>query len=172
LQSQLVVFSFCEARKSKIVQAEQKPNYAPLIRAGFLLGVGLGGFLDGIVFHQILQTHSMLSGKLGTDTLNAVKVSMFWDGLFHAFTWITTVAGLVLLWRAGRRSDVPWAGKTLIHAQLLGWGAFNLLEGIIDHHILHAHHVVERLGVSAFDYAFLVSGVILIGIGLVGLRTR
>jgi uncharacterized membrane protein len=28
----------------------------------FLLGVGLGGFVDGIALHQILQFHHMLTG--------------------------------------------------------------------------------------------------------------
>ncbi|MCK1539441.1 DUF2243 domain-containing protein, partial [Bradyrhizobium sp. 176] len=32
------------------------------ISAGVLLGLGLGGFFDGIVFHQLLQWHHMLSG--------------------------------------------------------------------------------------------------------------
>jgi len=29
--------------------------------AGILLGIGLGGFVDGIVLHQILQWHHMLT---------------------------------------------------------------------------------------------------------------
>jgi len=33
----------------------------PLIIAGLLLGIDLGGFADGILFHQILQIHNMLS---------------------------------------------------------------------------------------------------------------
>jgi uncharacterized membrane protein len=43
-----------------------------------------------------------------------------------------------------------------------GWGLFNFVEGLIDHHVLHVHHVVERLGVSVWDWAFLGVG----GIGL------
>jgi uncharacterized membrane protein len=29
--------------------------------AGILLGIGLGGFVDGIALHQIFQWHNMLS---------------------------------------------------------------------------------------------------------------
>lgn len=54
---------------------------------------------------------------------------------------------------------------------ILGWGLFNLVEGVIDHHILHAHHVVERLGVSIYDYLFLGSGVLFILIGWAMIRT-
>ncbi len=69
-----------------------------LITASILLGIGLGGFLDGIILHQLLQVHSMLSAKLPQDTVVNVKISMFWDGVFHLFTWITTVSGLGVLW--------------------------------------------------------------------------
>lgn len=33
-----------------------------LIWAGYALGFGLGGFSDGILLHQILQWHHLLSG--------------------------------------------------------------------------------------------------------------
>jgi uncharacterized membrane protein len=138
----------------------------PLIVPGVLMGAGLGGFLDGIVFHQILQTHSMLSAIVPPVTMANMKFNMLWDGLFHSLTWLMTVAGLVLLWRAGGRRDVPWSGRIFTGALLMGWGLFNLIEGLIDHHLLHIHHVIERLHVSVYDYAFLASGVILILIGL------
>ena len=32
---------------------------------GLLLGVGLGGFVDGIVFHQVLQWHHVLTADGG-----------------------------------------------------------------------------------------------------------
>jgi uncharacterized membrane protein len=139
----------------------------PLVSAGLLLGMGLGGFVDGIVFHQILQTHNMLSARHPPDDLVAMKLNMLWDGMFHAATWLITVVGLFLLFRAGARRDVPWSGRTLVGAMLAGWGLFNLAEGAIDHHWLHVHHVVERLGLSVWDWAFLGSGAFLLVIGVV-----
>ncbi len=94
-----------------------------------------------------------------------LEINMFWDGLFHAFTWIMTAAGIALLFRAGRRADVPWSGRTLVGSMVFGWGLFNLVEGIIDHHVLHVHHVVERVGPSIWDWAFLASGVLMIAVG-------
>jgi uncharacterized membrane protein len=141
-----------------------------LIAAGLLMGSGLGGFIDGIVFHQILQLHNMLSARIPADTLVGAKINMFWDGVFHALVWVLTVWGLKMLWSAGTRADVPWSGRTFAGSLLMGWGTFNLVEGIIDHHVLGIHHVVERLSLSPFDYAFLASGVLLILIG--GLLTR
>jgi uncharacterized membrane protein len=141
-------------------------NKKPLTAAGTLLGIGLGGFVDGIVFHQIFQYHSMLSARLPQDVLVNVKISMVWDGLFHAFTWLATAAGIALLWQAARRSDVSWNGKILWGAMLMGWGIFNAVEGLIDHIILEVHHVVERLGLSVYDYLFLASGVLFTVIGI------
>jgi uncharacterized membrane protein len=92
-------------------------------------------------------------------------VNMFWDGIFHAFTWLTTAAGLALLWRAGQRPEVSRSTRTLLGSLLVGWGVFNFVEGLIDHHLLQLHHVVERLGLSGFDYAFLGSGVLMTIIG-------
>lgn len=145
-------------------------NRRPLIAAATLLGIGLGGFVDGIVFHQILQTHQMLTGKLPPTSVRNIEINMFWDGLFHAFTWASTMTGMALLWQAGKRPDVPWSTRTFVGGQAFGWGLFNLVEGIIDHHILHIHHVTETENHLVWDLAFLASGVVLIGVGLALIR--
>jgi uncharacterized membrane protein len=140
-------------------------NRRPLIAAGVLLGIGMGGFVDGIVFHQILQLHAMLSNRLPKDTLANQQINMFWDGMFHALTWVTTAVGLWMLWRALVREDVPKSGITCFGAMWLGWGLFNFVEGIIDHQILQLHHVVENGNHLVWDMAFLASGVVFMGVG-------
>src|ERR1044071_1231233 len=100
-------------------------NLAPLVGAGLVLGVGMGGFVDGILLHQILQWHNMLSSVTPPTDLVAMKYNMVWDGLFHAATWTTCAVGIGLLFRAGRRRDVPWSGALLLGAMLAGWGLFN-----------------------------------------------
>lgn len=128
------------------------------------MGIGMGGFLDGILAHQIFQLHSMLSARLPQDELVNVKTSMVWDGLFHLFTWITTIVSIVLFWKAkSDRNSLTGAGYS--GAMIMGWGIFNLTEGLIDHHLIGIHHVVETRGLSVFDYLFLASGVILLIIG-------
>src|SRR3954470_21261772 len=102
-------------------------NRRPLLAAGVLLGAGMGGFVDGIVFHQMLQWHNMLSGWLPPTNLVDAKINMFWDGVFHAALWIMTALGLIVLWHAGARADVPWSPRTIWGAWLLGWGLFNLV---------------------------------------------
>jgi uncharacterized membrane protein len=129
------------------------------VAAGLLLGAGLGGFVDGIVLHQILQWHNMLSGQLPPDTLVRAKVNMYWDGLFHAAVWVLTATGLALLWAAAERADVPHSGRTLLGGLLLGWGLFNVLEGLIDHTLLGLHHVYEyTANHEPADMAFLAFG--------------
>lgn len=141
----------------------------PLLAAAVLLGAGLGGFVDGIVFHQLLQWHGMLSARLPPDNLVDAKVNMFWDGVFHASVWLMTVAGVVLLFRAGRRADAAWSGRLLAGGALLGWGAFNLVEGLVNHQLLALHHVAEWAPDPwPADLAFLASGLVfvLLGAGL------
>lgn len=141
-----------------------------ILTAGAILGVGLMGFFDGIFFHQILQIHNMLSAVHYPDNLVNAEVNMFWDGLFHAFTWITTCIGIMFLWRAVVSGNTMPSTKAFFGSILMGGGLFNLVEGIIDHHILQIHHVVERLGQSAWDLAFLGSGVFFITLGWIFMR--
>ncbi len=138
----------------------------PVLAPGMLMGAGLGGFVDGIVFHQILQWHSMLSARIPPDDVVSIKVNMVWDGYFHAAVWLMTVVGLGWLWRSARRADVQWSGKAFTGALLAGWGVFNLVEGVVNHHLLKIHHVNEYVIEPLYlDVTFLVSGVLLVLIG-------
>ena len=148
----------------------EHPPKARVLGPGVVLGMGLGGFLDGIVFHQILQMHGMLSARVSNLHLVGAKVNMFWDGVFHLVMWLMTVAGVALLWRAGARAKGRWCGATCAGALLLGWGAFNLVEGAVNHHFLELHHVYEVAGLSGWDYAFLGSGALLVIAGMLLIR--
>jgi uncharacterized membrane protein len=141
----------------------------PLIVASLMLGLGLGGFVDGIVLHQILQWHHMLSsGGFPPDNLANLEVNTLWDGLFHAGTWILTVVGLFLLWRALGQREVPWSTRTFLGGLAAGWGVFNLAEGVIDHELLGIHHVNETVAREQWiwwDLGFLAFGLLLVGVG-------
>jgi uncharacterized membrane protein len=138
-------------------------NPVPLTSAATVLGIGIGGFIDGIVLHQILQWHEMLSNKLPPDTLVAKSVNMFWDGIFHAFTLLVVITGIILLWRLLFRRDISHSGRLLAGGLLLGWGLFNMVEGIIDHHLLKLHNVREITAhVDAWNYGFLGLSVLMI----------
>jgi uncharacterized membrane protein len=146
------------------VSVETRPT---ALTAGLLLGLGLGGFIDGIVLHQILQWHNMGSAVLPPTTMAAMSQNMLWDGLFHLATWLLTVAGVVVLWLEGRRGTAPPAARVLAGQMLLGWGVFNLVEGVVDHLVLGIHHVRDvPTHVPAYDWIFLgLGGVALMAVG-------
>ena len=129
------------------------------VAAGVTLGVGLGGFVDGILLHQIVHWHNMLSARIPPVTLEAMQLNMRWDGLFHAAVWVVTLAGVFMLLRDARRGDALPSAGTLAAQMLLGWGGFNLVEGLIDHHLLNLHHVRDLPAhVPAYDWLFLLVG--------------
>lgn len=138
------------------------------ISAGLLFGLGLGGFFDGIIMHQVLQWHHMLSSWYPTDTVENLKLNTLWDGIFHSSTYMFVIAALFILWRTAHRSHLYWSNKLLAGTVLLGFGMFNVLEGLIDHHLLGIHHVNETVSLDqriVWDIAFLIWGVTMIIVG-------
>jgi uncharacterized membrane protein len=130
--------------------------------AGIILGLGLGGFVDGIVLHQIMQWHNMGSAVVPPTTMAAMQQNMAWDGFFHAAVWVLTLLGVYWLLADARKGELLPDGKAFTGLLILGWGLFNLVEGIVDHHILGLHHVRDLPAhVPLYDWLFL-------GIGGVG----
>lgn len=128
------------------------------VAAGGLLGVGLGGFIDGIVLHQIFQWHNMVSNWFPPTTMEAMSYNMIWDGIFHAAVWIVTLIGVFLLWTAAyRRAAIPNL-KAFIGQMFLGWGLFNLIEGVIDHQLLAIHYVRQVANYQVYNLTFLAIG--------------
>jgi uncharacterized membrane protein len=136
------------------------PTRAPSL----LLGLGLGGFVDGIVLHEILQWHHMVSNVDGapTDTVAGLETNVVADGFFHAATWLLVSLGLSLMLLAWQQRRLAPNWSFHIGLMLAGWGVFNVVEGVIDHQILGVHHVRDDLGAPlSWDIGFLVFGVLL-----------
>ncbi len=142
---------------------------------GIMLGVGLGGFVDGILLHQILQWHHLLSSTdsdhvglphVPPDTVAGLRVNTLADGAFHVLSWLFVVAGVALL---ARRVAAPrrraWASRVLWGWALVGWGVFNLVEGIVNHHLLGIHHVRGGPHQLWYDLGFLAFGAVLVAAG-------
>ncbi|MFB9475780.1 DUF2243 domain-containing protein [Nonomuraea salmonea] len=142
---------------------------------GTILGIGLGGFVDGILLHQLLQWHHMLSStdtdRIGVrhypvDTVPGLRMNTVWDGLFHTVTWLAVLVGIGLLYsRVTASRGRVWRSRALWGWILSGWGLFNLVEGVIDHHLLGIHHVRTGPYQLAWDLGFLALGVILVAVG-------
>lgn len=143
-------------------------KHARLFRAGIVLGAGLGGFIDGIVLHQILGWHHLIcqTETCRPDSIAALQLQNTQDGYFHLATLLLTIVGVVLAWRAHRETPARGLGGILAGGSIAGWGAFNLVEGLVSHQILGIHHVMPASPYwLIWDMAFLASGALLIGIG-------
>ncbi|WBC15324.1 DUF2243 domain-containing protein [Micromonospora sp. WMMA1998] len=140
-----------------------------------ILGIGLGGFVDGIFLHQVFQWHHMLSSTNAdhvgirdypVDTVPGLQMNTVWDGLFHVVTWVAVLTGLALLYaRVTQSRGRLWRSPMLWGWVLVGWGLFNLVEGVVDHHLLGIHHVRTGPHQTWWDLGFLALGVILIAVG-------
>ena len=114
---------------------------SPWILWGAVLGFALGGFFDGILLHQILQWHHLLSLVPGLEDL---RVQILWDGYFHALMYLVALAGLWGLWQARRRAMIQGLvlkGAPLAGALLLGFGIWHVVDGILSHWILGIHRI-------------------------------
>lgn len=130
-----------------------------------LFGLGLGGFLDDIVFDQMLQWHGTVSAWYPPISLENLRANARWEGLFHGLTCVFLVAGIALFWRKASTREVYWSNELLVGGALVGWGAFNLVEGLIDHGLLRIHHVNERVPLTQqpyWDLAFLTWGLLMV----------
>jgi uncharacterized membrane protein len=96
---------------------------------------------------------------------------MFWDGIFHFFCLIVVLIGLFLLVKLFFRTDVIISWKTFIGGLFLGWGIFNIVEGVINHHILMLHNVREiTTDIVIWNYSFLGISVIFLIIAWILIR--
>ncbi len=173
----VAVLTVLATRKYKL-RAAANPHVlvlspVPLTTASMILGIGLGGFIDGIVLHQILQVHEMLSNKIPSTNYIGKSVNMFWDGIFHAFCLVVVFTGIVLLWKLLSKKNIDYSGKVLCGGLLSGWAIFNIIEGIIDHQVLKLHNVIEfSRNHNTGNYIFLGISVIMLVAGYILINKR
>lgn len=110
----------------------------PLKWAGLLLGFSLGGFFDGILLHQVLQWHHLLSNVEG---VRDARVQLLADGLFHVLMYFLALVALVLLWKSRAHPAGPRGGRALLGLALLGFGAWHVLDSVLSHWVLGIHRI-------------------------------
>lgn len=133
-------------------------------RASLLVGIGIMAAVDEIVFHQILRWHHFFD--LATSTVGIVS-----DGLLHAVELVFIVLGFFLLLDQRRRQTLDpswaWAGG------IIGMGAFQLFDGIVDHKLLRLHQIRYVDDLIYYDVAWNVAALVLILTGsALALRAR
>jgi uncharacterized membrane protein len=146
----------------------------PLVWAGIVLGLGFGGFADGIVLHQILGWHHLVcvTAHCQPTSIEQLQLQNTQDGFFHLALWLVSLVGTAMLFRAARHAGSPWNGRVLLGSMLTGWGLFQLVEGTVDHHLLGIHHVLPGHPHQLwFDVLFLAAGIVLFMIGVRFIRS-
>lgn len=129
--------------------------------SGFLFGLGLIAFVDEVVFHQLLRWHHFYD-KSTTD------IGLISDGLFHAFSWFATVAGLFLFADLRRRKGF-WF-KRWLAGMLVGVGGFQLYDGIIQHKMMRLHQIRYVDNVFIYDVVWNVIAAVILLAGIVLMR--
>lgn len=124
--------------------------------AGYLIGFALGGFFDGILLHQILQWHHLLSG-VEAEVLRDLRVQVLADGLFHALMYLVAAAGLWMLYRSRREFTGVRADRNLLADLLIGFGAWHVLDAVLSHWLTGIHRIrMDVLDPMVWDLAWLV----------------
>lgn len=144
---------------------QRSSGKAPVSPAGLCLGLAAGGFIDGILLHQVLQWHHLLS-NLEDAPFGDLRVQILADGLFHLAMYVVGAVGLWLLWR-GPRSPRFWADF------LIGFGLWHILDAVLVHWILGLHNI--RIDVEnrlVWDLIFFALGVLAAVLGLFLTRRR
>jgi uncharacterized membrane protein len=135
--------------------------------SGYALGFALGGFFDGILLHQVLQWHHLLSGieEARTD----IGFLIMTDGLFHVLMYVIAAAGLWLLWRARKQFGAPGADRLLLADALIGFGVWHVIDSFLSHWILGIHRIRMDVDNPLFwDLLwFVVFGLLPAAIGLI-----
>jgi uncharacterized membrane protein len=141
--------------------------------AAVLLGIGLGGLADSILIQQLLQRHFMVSSVVPPLDVAALRTNIWWGGVYEAICLCVAVAGVVWFYRAARhRMPVP-PPRHFLGSALLGWGVFNLVEGLLGHAILGVHHVGSGRYATLGDLLYLfLAAAIPIAFGSVLVRSR
>lgn len=135
-------------------------------RVGYLLvGIGFGALLDGFVLHQLLQWHHLWSRRTPNTTLSGLEYNTLADGIFHTAFLVVLLVGLALM--IGRRVQP----RPLLGLLLAGWGIFHVMDQIVFHLILRAHHIREGVAnPELYDWGFFTIGLALIALGVATLR--
>lgn len=136
-----------------------------MLVAGYTIGFGVGGLIDVLVMHQILQVHHTVSGWYDPSTLEGLRTNVFADGLLGTALLLIVLAGVGLLFYAGERPAVHFSRRAFLGSLFVGWGVFNVVDDIANHRLLEAHHVVHGPNSFWWNTGFLLAslGLILLG---------
>ncbi|MGA4864673.1 DUF2243 domain-containing protein [Streptomyces lavendulocolor] len=127
------------------------------LTTGAIAGAAVMAAVDEIIFHQVLGWHHFYDRS-------TTAVGLLSDGLLHTAELLALVAGFFLYADLRRRRALAPA-----HARagfVLGLGAFQLFDGIVDHKLLRLHQIRYGVDVTPYDWAWNAAGLLLLLAGL------
>jgi uncharacterized membrane protein len=152
--------------------ADRGATRRTFVWAGCLLGFALGGFADGILFHQILQWHHLLSNVPG-DAFKDLRVQVLADGAFHVAMYAVMAVGLWLLWRSRVAFLADRSDRLFAAAMLVGFGLWHIVDAVFSHWLLGIHHVrMATDNVFLWDVVVFTFGMLVTAAGLWLARQR
>lgn len=127
-----------------------------LLRPGLWLGIGFGGFFDGILLHQVLQWHHLLS-KVGGAWASELHNQVLADGLFHALMYVVAAVGLFLAVRQRASLARPHGPRRFCAAFLIGFGLWHVADAFLSHWLFGLHRVrMDTAHPLAWDLGWLI----------------
>jgi uncharacterized membrane protein len=139
-----------------------------LLGAG-VFGFGFSGLFDVLLLHHVLQWHHLVSGYYPTTTVAGLRTNLLADGLFSLAMVVLAGVGAGLVWRAERSTTAPLALRPVAGVAVVGLGAFDLFDVVVNHALLGAHHALSRGG--AYDPYWAVVSLGVVGVGAYVYRT-
>ncbi len=113
--------------------------------AGYaMIGFALGGFFDGILLHQILQWHHLLSAIDGP-AAGDLRFQMVADGVFHLAMYVIALIGAGLLVAARRARSPGLSLRRMAALVLAGFGTWPTGElfSVLARHSILRHSLGE-----------------------------
>lgn len=144
--------------------AERADRGRALTAWGIVGGFGLGGLIDGIVLHQMLQWHHLISNWVSPRTLKGLQTNTFWDGVFDLTMWVTLVAAAFGVRRGAQVEGAIPSTRRLAGTLLVGWGLFNVVDQLLFHMALGAHYIRTVSDHAVYDWGFFAMGVLLFAV--------
>jgi uncharacterized membrane protein len=137
-----------------------RPLLAPV-----LLGIGLIGTLDEVMLHQLLHWHHFYDLTSNTRDPKTSRIGLLTDGVFHVISTFLLVWGVLLLRR------VSLSRTQVVGGVLIGMGAFNLYDGVVQHKLLRLHQVREGAHPETpYDIVFIGLAIVTLAVGVALVR--
>lgn len=126
------------------------------VLTGTMLGIAIMAAIDEIVFHQLLSWHHFYDRS-------TPDIGLLSDGLLQTVYLVLLVAGFS--WFADLRRRGTLGRRSAWGGFVLGLGAFQLFDGIVDHKVLRTHQIRYEVELLPYDLAWNGAALVFLLVG-------